>query len=176
MQKNPGLVRLLFLFMAGYFVSGIQPAHAGNDQWMKDLSIETPSALDRKLSEFIFPGTHDSGTYALQPKAACEACTGSDNVRDIVDGGDEACRDFIDTLDVLDIGLPHSSLCFDTELLISTLFLPFAQAQEKSMAQQLDEGARFFDLRFFSHLSFLCLVHFLRFSVAKHALLLWHVK
>ena len=70
------IVRLLFLFMAGYCLYGIQAAHAGNDQWMKDLSIETPSALDRKLSEFIFPGTHDSGTYSLQPKAAWRKVVG----------------------------------------------------------------------------------------------------
>ena len=42
--------------------------------WMKDLAIEAPEVLDQTLARFIFPGTHDSGTYDLKLVEACSGC------------------------------------------------------------------------------------------------------
>ena len=53
------------------------PQH--HDRWMGELFEQAPAAEDMALSRFIFPGTHDSGTYELEEftgvrRAAAEPC------------------------------------------------------------------------------------------------------
>ena len=44
-------------------------------RWMGELFSRDPALMDQSLARFIFPGTHDSGTYGLVYASACEGCS-----------------------------------------------------------------------------------------------------
>ena len=104
--------------------------------WMLELAQEAnggPSALDQPLSQFIFPGSHMSGSFAIPdfdstdpfnaPPLACDACISPAD------------------LDILSTpGL---------DVLIGYLVAPLAKTQKRTTYEQLQDGARAFDLRFF---------------------------
>ena len=94
------------------------------DRWMSELAVQyegCPSPMDQTLAQFIFPGTHDSGTYFISEVPACDNCLGSlTPIKDVpILGGL--------------IGQVNS----------------FSEAQDTDIYGQLMRGARVFDLRFF---------------------------
>ena len=80
------------------------------------------SPMDQTLSQFIFPGSHDAGTYAIKLAPACDACRG---------------------------GLRTITEVPGLALLIGDLAGPWSQAQGQDIYGQLHAGSRVFDLRFF---------------------------
>ena len=55
------------------------PTHP--DRWMGELFQEAPSAMDQSLARFIFPGTHDSGTFATLAVGSVRRLLGLRHVR-----------------------------------------------------------------------------------------------
>jgi hypothetical protein len=132
MKNFAGAVALIFLAVAAM----PQTAQADASSWMGDLVDQyagDPSPMDQSLTQFIFPGTHNSATYGLvdfdpldpfnAPAIACEKCV------------DAETKTLIETpgLDVL----------------LGYFMVPFAKAQNVSVLEQLRLGARALDLRFF---------------------------
>ncbi|WP_243073665.1 Calx-beta domain-containing protein [Microbacterium sp. SS28] len=105
------------------------------DQWMKQLWTEAPTALDVPLWKFIFPGSHDAGTYGIKPVLACEGCDTH------LAPMDASCRDTVP--DALHF------LCDEWSGTIASVSLPWARTQSRDLQGQLNAGSRFFDLRFF---------------------------
>ncbi|MDH3431902.1 MAG: FG-GAP-like repeat-containing protein [Gammaproteobacteria bacterium] len=109
------------------------PAHAQTDRWMGDLVTQygaNPSPMDQTLSQFIFPGTHNSATYGIAdfdpldaPPVACDKCVAAEAKAIIETPG----------LDVI----------------MGYFMVPFAKAQNVDILNQLRAGARALDLRFF---------------------------
>jgi hypothetical protein len=108
------------------------------DRWMKELFAEKPAAKDQPLTRFIFPGTHDSGTFRLNDNLACSGCAGTSSYL-------EAEQNCLDNLSDHGFG----SLCSIFTGGIATYGKPWAEAQHRSIGGQLAAGVRVFDLRFF---------------------------
>lgn len=108
-------------------------------RWMGELKEEaanaglSSSALDQTLAQFIFPGSHVAGTYGIPdfdilnpfdaPPLACDGCI-----------------------------LPGNETILETpglDLFVGYLLVPLAKTQNQTILQQLNAGARAFDLRFF---------------------------
>lgn len=117
------------------------------DSWMGELPAGTENQL---LNQFIFPASHDSGTYGVIPWAANPGSVGSENLSgiydDCVDAVSEALEEVIDSSAALGFA---QSLCSVGQEIAGEMFVPWARAQSLSLRGQLDAGARAFDLRFF---------------------------
>lgn len=109
---------------------------ADHHRWMDELFTRKPGALKQSLARFIFPGSHDSGTYDLLEDAACDGCQSTSFLRDPV----AACMEEVPFF------APYCEAARD---LIAGYAKDFAAAQHLSVGGQLDAGARFLDLRFF---------------------------
>ncbi|QKJ18603.1 Calx-beta domain-containing protein [Microbacterium hominis] len=117
-------------------LAAVTAASAGvenHDQWMKELEAVAPTALKVPLWRFIFPGSHDAGTYDLTETLACENC-GKESFRSAWDG----CRAAVSDV-----------LCGAAFSTFAALSRPWAQAQDLIVYDQLMAGSRFLDLRFF---------------------------
>ncbi len=101
-------------------------AQTNPDRWMGELADEygvSLSPMDQTLAQFIFPGSHDAGTYDLKLAPACDACR----------------QGFLRTItDVPALGL-----------MVGFLAEPWSEAQGQTIYSQLHMGSRAFDLRFF---------------------------
>src|SRR5262245_37847211 len=112
------------------------PVPQQHDRWMGELFEQAPAAEDMALSRFIFPGTHDSGTYALRPFTACEGCSGA--VPDIV----KRCEEGL-------IVPPANLVCAAIRPNVIGIAANWGHAQSLSIGGQLRAGARYLDLRFY---------------------------
>ncbi len=110
------------------------PQH--HDRWMGELFEQAPAAEDMALSRFIFPGTHDSGTYELEELTACEGCSGA--VPDIV----KHCEEGL-------IPPPANLICGVVTSNVIAIARNWGHAQSLSIGGQLRAGARYLDLRFY---------------------------
>ena len=106
-------------------------------RWMGELFSRDPALMDQSLARFIFPGTHDSGTYGLVYAAACEGCEGADRFYDI----DATCRDYMPPA--------LEGVCDSAGGFMEIVGQAWGQAQHLTVGGLLDAGARHFDLRFF---------------------------
>jgi hypothetical protein len=131
MKKNYLRLLIVCLLLPSVQVAiptaGAQTAVASADEfdpktWMADASVEARSNL---LSEFIIPGSHDALTYDLITVPACSAAQRK------AEGG--RCKN----VPLVAERLPWVGV------------KPWAQAQDLTIKQQLEAGARSFDLRFF---------------------------
>lgn len=111
-------------------------ASADLHRWMDELFERKPLALRLSLARFIFPGSHDSGTYNLLGDAACDGCQSTDLLRDPI----AACMEAVPSL---------AQFCEAGRDIMAGYARDFATAQTLSVRGQLDAGARFLDLRFF---------------------------
>jgi hypothetical protein len=107
------------------------------DSWMQDLFLEHPGALNQSLARFVFPGSHDAGTYRLSQTPACEGCAGSDLFTDLVRDCQGELSDLLE------------GVCVTLSSTIVAIGQAWGRAQHRSVGQQLSDGARVFDLRFF---------------------------
>jgi hypothetical protein len=107
-----------------------------HDNWMGQLFDEKPETMDQTLAHFIFPGGHDSGTYDLTDVVACDGCAVDLNnlLRSCQQETNPIFRDICD-----DEVVPN----------ILGMTKRFGDAQRLTIRQQLDAGARYFDLRLF---------------------------
>lgn len=107
-------------------------------RWMDELFERRPAAMTQTLARFVFPGTHDSGTYRLQLIPACEGCKNSDIYTDL----EAKCQDAV-------ADATEAYFCGGSTALMAMFGQNWGQAQHLTVGQQLNAGARRFDLRFF---------------------------
>jgi len=112
------------------------PLHS--DQWMGELFDAHPTAEDQTLARFIFPGSHDAGTYGLTPDLSCENCAGASMFLTPL----QTCHDDLDSSG-------FGGLCNVFSGGVGLYGPPWGRAQHLSIHDQLAAGARVFDLRFF---------------------------
>ena len=105
-------------------------------RWMDELFTRRPAAIDQSLARFVFPGSHDAGTWPLSDDVACEDCQSTDYLALATSG----CREQLGSL---------LGICDLVQSLAGDVGQAWGQAQHSSIGQQLDEGARSLDLRFF---------------------------
>lgn len=133
------------------------------ETWMADMADKIGNDT---LESVILPGTHDSGTYDLEDKYACEACV-EEGVHEFEKQRAEIDASvygfFFDDLtehlrNIPIFGYPAVKLINrDIDKIrgiirkeINKVNRDWAQAQDESIAEQLRNGIRYFDLRFFS--------------------------
>jgi len=121
------------VLLASLCLAATAQAQVNNDKWMGDLVTQygaNPSPMDQPLSQFIFPGTHNSATYGIPdfdpldaPPIACDKCVNAE------------------TKSIFEIpGL---------DVIMGYFMVPFAKSQKVDVLEQLRVGARALDLRFF---------------------------
>jgi len=123
--------RLLLAGLLTVGIAGLLPsessaqAQTDTSRWMGQLADQYavgPSPMDQTLEEFIFPGSHDAGTYKFKIAFGCDACAGPlEPIKSV----------------------PALSSLF------TLLVEPWAAAQGQNLYEQLHSGSRAFDLRFF---------------------------
>lgn len=114
-------------------------AQGDHHRWMAELFERDDALMDQSLARFIFPGTHDSGTFPLQRVAACEGCAGADRFFNM----DTACREAITDPVFQDL------VCDGAQGGMALVAQAWGEAQHLTVGGLLDAGARHFDLRFF---------------------------
>ncbi len=119
----------------GQLPPGTLPAGA-HHRWMDELFTERPTAMDQSLARFVFPGSHDAGTWPLSDDVACEDCQSVDYLAVATSG----CREQLGEL---------LGICDLVQSLAGGVGQAWGQAQHSSIGGQLGDGARFLDLRFF---------------------------
>jgi hypothetical protein len=105
--------------------------------WIGELLTTEPALLNQPLARFIFPGTHDSGTYGLNSTLANETADNSSLITAY-----NTCQS-----DLNPYGL--GSLCSDFQGGVATFGLPWARSQQLTIYNQLEAGVRSLDLRFY---------------------------
>lgn len=122
-------------------VSGLANAQTNQSRWMGELADEysgVASPLDQTLDQFIFPGSHDAGTYKIKIAPACDACR---------PGPMEWIFEYptlTTTIFVSSVFTPNAYGQAATNLAG-----PFMRAQSDTVLDQLNNGSRAFDFRFF---------------------------
>ena len=114
------------------------------ENWMGDLAIEAPEALDQTLARFIFPGSHDAGTYDLKHIPACDKCQAAEHLIAIEEGCGTGNGPF--GIAPLQVFLCSSG---NDGFFLEEAVRSFAKAQGENIFVQLLRGSRSFDLRFF---------------------------
>jgi len=120
----------------GQSSTGILPA-GQHHRWMGEVFSRNDAAKDLSLARFIFPGTHDSGTFDLKLIPACEDCVGAERFFDV----EASCLE--------DLPPALEGVCFAAGTYMAIVGQAWGEAQHLTMGGMLDAGARFFDLRFF---------------------------
>lgn len=112
-------------------------APGDHHRWMGELFSRDQDLMDQSLARFIFPGTHDSGTFGLQYAAACEGCEGAERFYDV----DATCREYMPPA--------LEGVCDGVNGFMEIVGQSWGEAQHLTVGGLLDAGARHFDLRFF---------------------------
>jgi hypothetical protein len=158
-----------------FLLKNVAPSHAqvyAQANWMEYVLEKDTTLKDKPLSEFLFPGSHDAGTYALQSLLACDKCGASEKFGSPIETILDVCKDVapallpvsfllipINPLFAIFVGTLSIGCLVETDdgtlngvliAALSELFIKdFAEAQSTSIFQQLQDGSRHFDLRFF---------------------------
>ena len=113
------------------------PVHP--DAWMGELFTNNPALLNQPLARFIFPGTHDSGTYGISTSSPL-ADDDADTTQFI-----DAYNTCLTDLNPYGVGF----LCSAVQGGAAVVGPQWAHSQTLSIHDQLAAGARSLDLRFF---------------------------
>ena len=137
--KRLPLFAVVGILLHAFLLAPAQAQEIDPSRWMGELKEDaanaglSSSALDQTLAQFIFPGSHVAGSYGIPdfdilnpfdaPPLACDGCI-----------------------------LPGNETILETpglDLFVGYLLVPLAKTQNQTILQQLNAGARAFDLRFF---------------------------